>query len=96
MLDDCKDFLDIYNKLQLNKALTNQLIAESNALLERLATFLGLDNDCEIFEDLAREIHHWRRINKTFVVSMLGKYKEPATAAVKVLLMPQAAPVQRD
>ena len=59
LLDDCKEFLGIYNKLQLNEALTKQLVAESNSLLEMLTTFLDLVDDSEDLEDLGREMHRW-------------------------------------
>ena len=88
LLDDCKDFLDIYNKLHLNEALTKQLVAESNALLERLATLLDLVDVSEVLEDPAWEMHRWKRIIKTFVVSMLGKCEDPTSATVRAPPVP--------
>ena len=95
LLEDCKDFLEIYSKLQLNSVLVKQLVAESNVLLERISECIDLIDNHDDLDDLDREAHRWKRIIKNFVVSMLGKYEDPAAAAAKVPI-PQPAPVQRD
>ena len=72
LLEDCQDLIDIYNKLQLNAVLVKQLVAESNVLLERITECLDLINNHSDLEDLFSEANRWKRIIKTFVVSMLG------------------------
>ena len=95
LLEDCKDFLDIYNKLTLNTVLVKQMVAESNALLETIADCDDLGDDDDELAGLVWEMHRWKRIIKNFVVSMLGKYKDPAVAAAKIPA-PQPTPMQRD
>ena len=57
VIDDCKDFLDIYNKLTLNAVLVKQMVAESNALLETIADCDDLGDDDDELAGLVREMH---------------------------------------
>ena len=95
LLEDCKDFLDIYNNLRLNAVLAKQMVAESNALLETIADCDDLGDHDDELACLVRDMHRWKRIIKNFVVSMLGKYEDPAVAAARIPA-PQPAPMQRD
>ena len=95
LLDDCKEFLDTYSDLQLNSVSVKQLVARSNILLEQITECLDLSNDHSGLEDLFSEVHRWKRIINTFVVSMLGKYEDPATVAAKAPA-PLPTLVQRD
>ena len=97
LLEDCQDLVDIYNKLPLNAVLVKQLVDESNGLLERITECLDLINNHSDLEDLFSEANRWKRIIKTFVVSMLGKYEDPAAAAAKAPApAPPPARDQRD
>ena len=95
LIDDCKDFLDIYNNLVLNTVLVKQMVDESNALLETIADCDDLGDNDDDLAFLVREMHRWKRIIKNFVVSMLGKYEDPAVVAARTPA-PQPAPVKRD
>ena len=81
LIDDCKDFLDIYNNLVINAVLVKQMVAESNALLETIADCDDLGDNDDDLAFLILEMHRWKRIIKNFVVSMLGKYEDPAVVA---------------
>ena len=81
IVDDCQEFLEIYEDLQLNSPLLNQLVSESNVLLTRISTCSDqLDDEAEL-TDVMRELKRWQRIIKTFVVSMLGKYEIPSATS---------------
>ena len=79
IVEECQEFLEIYEGIQLNSPLLIQIVAESNKLLANLSNCgEQLDDGAEL-ADVVQEIKKWKRILKTFVVSMLGRYKDPAT-----------------
>ena len=81
IVDDCQEFLEIYEDIQLNSPLLNQLVSESNILLMRISTCYAQLNDEAELIDVMRELKRWQRIIKTFVVSMLGKYDVPSATS---------------
>ena len=96
LLDDCREFIEIYGDLVLNSVLIKQLVEKSNILLERIAEFLDFNDEYSGLEDLFREAYRWKRIINTFVVSMLGKYEDPYPKPTARVPPPPPAPAQRD
>ena len=77
IVEECQEFLEIYEGIQLNPHLLSRMEYESKELLTSLSNcYDQLDDDADLV-DVVREIRKWKRIIKTFVVSMLGKYKDP-------------------
>jgi hypothetical protein len=75
-IDDCQEFLELYEGVQLNKPLAQKIDADSKVLLQSLTTPLTELSDCDDSDNVAAELRRWKRVIKTFVISMLGRYSE--------------------
>jgi hypothetical protein len=80
IIDECQEFLEIYEGIKLNQPLINDLVSMTNALLTDIATCLTKLIGIEALADASREIKRWQRIIKTFKISKLGSYEAPDAA----------------
>ena len=102
-IDDCQEFLELYKGVQLNKLLVQKIDADSKILLQNLTAPLTELDDNDDPDNVVVELKKWKRVIKTFVISMLGKYAEqesaghvPRSANSFVLDQQHNAPRNRD
>jgi hypothetical protein len=81
ILDECQEFLEIYEGIKLNQPLINDLVSMTNALLTDITNCLIKLTGIEALADASREVKRWQRIIKTFKISKLGSYEAPDTPA---------------
>jgi hypothetical protein len=101
--NDCQEFLELYDGVQLNKPLVQKIDADSKVLLHNLTAPLTELDDNDDPDNVVAELKKWKRVIKTFVISMLGKYAEqesaghvPRSANSFVLDQQHYAPRNRD
>jgi hypothetical protein len=75
-IDDCQEFLELYEGVQINKPLAQKIDADSKVLLQGLTTPLAELSDYDDTDNVAAELKRWKKVIKTFVISMLGRYTE--------------------
>ena len=101
--NDCQEFLELYDGVQQNKPLVQKIDADSKVLLHNLTAPLTELDDNDDPDNVVAELKKWKRVIKTFVISMLGKYAEqesaghvPRSANSFVLDQQHYAPRNRD
>jgi hypothetical protein len=75
-IDDCQEFLELYEGVQINKPLAQKIDADSKVLLQGLTAPLAELSDYDDSDNIAAELRRWKKVIKTFVISMLGRYSE--------------------
>jgi hypothetical protein len=92
----CQELLEIYEGVQLNQHLLNNLVSMSKELLEEITACDDQLDDVDELADVSRELKRWQRIIKTFMISKLGNYETPsATPAPQPVFHPQPAPREK-
>ena len=88
IVEECQDFVELYEGLRLNKNQLDLMMEESKELVANITGCdiqVGTNRD---LEDARQELKRWKRIIKMFVVSMLGRYQDPAQAAAPPTIVP--------
>ena len=88
IVEECQDFVELYEGLRLNKNQLDLMMDESKDLVANITGCdiqVGTNRD---LEDARQELKRWKRIIKMFVVSMLGRYQDPAQAAAPPTIVP--------
>jgi hypothetical protein len=88
IVEECQDFVELYEGLRLNKNQLDLMMEESKELVANITGCdiqVGTNRD---LEDARQELKRWKRIIKMFVVSMLGRYQDPAQAPPTIVPSP--------
>jgi hypothetical protein len=81
----------VYEGIQLNQPLINNLVSMSKELLADISTCCDKLDGIDELTDVNRELKRWQRNIKAFFISKLGSYETPAPA-VTVPTQPATPP----